>query len=131
MSAKMDFLIANMLSHSFFKLKESVLLVELLRHIGIRVVLIEKLNGMESAAVDVEVYVAAVEIRSTGFPYFYFRMRGFYRFPDGLADTFALNTDFHIEESQLAYNTVSCNNGTAHTLAFLADGFVGFGTFCL
>ena len=93
--------------------------------------LIEKLNGMESAAVDVEVDIPSVEIRGAGFPHFYLRMHRFYRFPDGLADTFTLNTHLHIEESQLAYNTISCNDGTAHTLAILADGFIGFGTFCL
>ena len=65
--------------------------------------LIEKLNGMESAAIDVEVYVAAVEIWGAGFPYFYLRMHGFYRFPDGLADSFALNTHLHIEECKLTY----------------------------
>ena len=90
--------------------------------------LVEKLNGMESAAIDVEVYVAAVEIWGAGFPYFYLRMHGFYRFPDGLADSFALNTHLHIEESQLAYNTIRGNDGTAHTLAILADGLVGFGS---
>ncbi len=93
--------------------------------------LIEKLNGMESAAIDVEVYVAAVEIRGAGFPHFYLRMHRFYRFPDGLADTFTLNTHLHIKECKFSHIAVSGNNGTAHTLAFLADGFVGFGTFCL
>jgi hypothetical protein len=36
--------------------------------------LVEELNGMESAAVDVEVDIATVEIRGTGFPDFYFGM---------------------------------------------------------
>ena len=92
--------------------------------------LIEKLNGMESAAIDVEVYVAAVEIWGAGFPYFYLRMHGFYGFPDGLADSFALNTHLYIEECKFTHIAVSCNDGTAHTLAILADSFVGFGTFC-
>jgi len=48
--------------HSFLKLEESIFLIKLLRHIGIWVMLIEKLNGMESAAIDVEVYVAAVGV---------------------------------------------------------------------
>ncbi len=46
--------------HSFLKLKQTILLIKLLRHIGVRVMLIEKFNGMESAAVDVEVDIAAV-----------------------------------------------------------------------
>ena len=54
--------------HSFLKLEQSVLLVELVWHIGVRVMLIEKLNGMESAAVDVEMNIATVEIRGAGFP---------------------------------------------------------------
>ena len=58
---------------------------------------------MESAAVDVEVDIPAVEIRGTGFPYFYLRMHRLYGFPDGLADTFALNTHLHIEECKLTY----------------------------
>ena len=52
----------------------------------------QELNGMESAAVDVEVDIPAVEKRGTGFPYFYLRMHRLYGIPDGLADTFALNT---------------------------------------
>ena len=75
------------LFHSFLKLKESVLLVKLLRHVRVWVMLVEKLNGMESAAVDIEVDVATVEIRDASFPHFYLRMHGFYRFPDGLSDT--------------------------------------------
>ena len=93
--------------------------------------LIEELNGMETAAVDVEVDIPAVEVRGAGFPYLYFGMHGLYGFPDGLANTFALDTHLYIKESQFAHIAVSGNNGTAHTLAILADGFVSFGTFCL
>ena len=53
---------------------------------------------MEATAVDVEVDISAVEIWGAGFPYFYLRMHGFYGFPDGLADSFALNTHLYIEE---------------------------------
>ena len=84
--------------HSFLKLKQPVLLVELLWHIGVRVMRVEELNSMESAAVDVEVDIPAVEIRGTGFPYFNLWMHGLYSLPDGLADTFALNTHLYIEE---------------------------------
>ena len=82
--------------HSFLKLKQPVLLVELLWHIGVRVMLVEELNSMESAAVDVEVDIATVEIRGAGFPHFYLWMHGLYGFPDGLANAFALNTHCHI-----------------------------------
>ena len=75
----------------FFKLKQSVLLVKLLRHIGVWMMLVEELNGMESAAVDVEVDIPTVEIRGTGFPYFNLWMHGLYSLPDGLADTYAIN----------------------------------------
>ena len=91
-------------NHSLFKLKKSILLVELLRHIGVWMMLIEaldlwslategtqELNGMESAAVDVEVDIPAVEIRGAGFPHLYLWMHGLYGFPDGLADTYAIN----------------------------------------
>ena len=60
--------------------------------------LIEELNGMESAAVDVEVDIPTVEIRGAGFPHLYLRMHRLYSLPDGLADTFALNTHLYIEE---------------------------------
>ena len=40
--------------------------------------------------------IATVEIRGAGFPYLYLRMYGFYGFPDGLAETLALNTLLHI-----------------------------------
>ena len=106
-------------------------LVKLLRHIGIRVMLIEELNGMKTATVDVEVDVAAVEIRGAGFPRLYFWMHGFYGFPDGLAETLALNTHLYIKESQFTHIAVSGNDGTAYSLAILVDGFVCFGTFCI
>ena len=86
---------------------------------------------MEATAVDVEVDIPSVEIRGAGFPHFYLRMHGFYGFPDGLADSFILNTHLHIKECKFSHIAVSGNDGTAHTLAILADGFVGFGTFCL
>ena len=78
-------------------------MVELVWHIGVRVMLIEKLNGMESAAVDVEMDIPAVEIRGAGFPDFYVWMHGLYGFPDGLADAFALNAHLHIEKCKLTY----------------------------
>ena len=39
------------------------------------------LNGMEIAAVDVEMDIPTVEIRGAGFPYLYLRMYGLYGFP--------------------------------------------------
>ena len=82
--------------HPFLKLKQSVLLVKLLRHIGVWMMLVEELNGMESAAVDIKMDIPAVEIRGAGFPHFYLWMHGLYGFPDGLANAFALNAHFHI-----------------------------------
>ena len=58
----------------------------------------QELNDMESAAVDVKVDIAAVEIRGAGFPDFYLWMHGLYGSPYGLADSFTLNTHFHVEE---------------------------------
>ena len=81
---------------SFLKLKQTILLVKLFWHIGVWMMFVEKLNGMETAAIDVEVDIAAVEIWGTGFPHFYLWMHGLYGFPDGLADAFALNAHFHI-----------------------------------
>ena len=54
-------------------------------HIGVRMMLVEELNGMESAAVDVEVEIPAVEIWGAGFPDFNLWMHGLYGFPDGQA----------------------------------------------
>ena len=67
--------------YSLFKLKQPVLLPKLLWHIGVWVMLVEKLYGMETAAIDVEMDIAAVEIRGAGFPHFYLWMHGFYGFP--------------------------------------------------
>lgn len=106
-------------------------MVKLLRHVGIRVMLIEELNGMESAAVDIKMDIPAVEIRGAGFPDFYLWMHGLYGFPDGLADTFALNAHFYIEECKFTHSAISGNDGTAYTLAIFIDGLVCFGTFCL
>ena len=58
----------------------------------------QELNGMESATVDVEVDIPAVEIRGAGFPHFYLWMHILYGFPDGLANPFALNAHLHVEE---------------------------------
>ena len=63
----------------------------------------QELNGMESAAVDVEVDIPTVEIRGAGFPHLYLRMHRLYGFPDGLTNTFALDTHLHIEECKLTY----------------------------
>ena len=59
---------------------------------------IEKLYGMESAAVYVEMDISAVEIRGAGFLHLYLWMHGLYGSPDGLADALTLNTYFHVEE---------------------------------
>ena len=60
--------------------------------------LVEKFNGMESAAVDVEVNIPTVEIRCAGFPHLYLRMHRLYSLPDGQANALALNTHLYIEE---------------------------------
>ena len=78
-------------------------MVELVWHIGVWMMLIEELNGMESAAVDIKMDIAAVEIRGAGFPDFYVWMHGLYGFPYDLTDTFALNTHLHIEKCKLTY----------------------------
>jgi len=57
-------------------------------------VLTDKFNRMESAAIDVEMDVATVKIRDAGFPLFYLWVRGRYGFPNSLADVLALNTYF-------------------------------------
>jgi hypothetical protein len=60
--------------------------------------LIEELNGMESAAVDIKMDIPAVEIRGAGFPHFNLWMHSLYGFPDGLANALALDTHLYIEE---------------------------------
>ena len=52
--------------HSFLELEQAVFLVKLFGHIRVGVVLVEELDGMEAAAVDVKVNVTAVEIRGAG-----------------------------------------------------------------
>ena len=71
--------------------------------------LVEKLNGMESAAVDVEVNVPSVKIRSTSFPYHRLWMHSLDSLPNGLSDALTLNTNLHIEKCQFASMLISFN----------------------
>ena len=116
----------------FLKLKQPVLLVKLLWHVWVWMMLVEELNGMESTAVNVEVDVATVEIRSAGFPHLRLRMQYLDGFPDGLSDALALNAYLHIEECQFIMVSfiVDYHNGTAHTQTIFIDSFVGFSTIC-
>ena len=84
---------------------------------------------MEAAAVDIEVDVAAVKIGGAGLPHHNLRVHRLDSIPNGLADALALDTDFHIEEGQLAmmFGAVNGDNGTSHALAVDIDSFVGLG----
>ena len=81
-------------------------------------VLIEELDGMESAAVDVKVNVPSVEVRRTGFPYLRLWMHSLDSLPNGLSDALTLNTNLHKEKCQFASMLISFNdnNSTTHTL---------------
>ena len=92
-------------------------MVELVWHMGVRVMHVEELNGMESAAVDIKMDIPAVEIRGAGFPNFYLRMHRLDGLPDGLSDALTLNTDLHIEKCQFASMLVSFNNDDSTTHA--------------
>ena len=132
------------------------LLRQLFGHVLVGVMFVEELDGMEAAAVDVEVDVAAVEIRSACLPQFNLGMHCLDAFPDCLTDAPALYTHLHIEERQLTYGlllsrlgraqaslallsllhqftfmrrVVDGNDGTAHTLAVDIDSLIGFGAF--
>ena len=48
------------LLYFLLKLKQTVRLVELLGHIGVGMVIVEKLDGMKATAIDIEMDVAKV-----------------------------------------------------------------------
>ena len=50
------------LFYFLLKLKQTVRLVELLGHIGVGMVIVEKLDGMKATAIDIEMDVAKVEV---------------------------------------------------------------------
>ena len=79
--------------------------------------LVEELNGMESAAVDVEMDIAAVKIRGAGFPHFYFRMQCFDSFPNCLSNTLTLHAYLHIKERQftMMFGGIDGNDDTTQT----------------
>ena len=70
---------------------------------------VEELNGMESASVDVEMDIPAVEVWGAGFPNFNLWMHRLYGFPDGLADALALNTNLYIEECKFSHIAINRN----------------------
>ncbi len=72
----------------------SVILVELLWHVWVRMMFVEELHGMETTAVDVEMDVATVEIRCACLPDADLRIHVLVGFPDGLSDALALNPTF-------------------------------------
>ena len=117
-----------MLLHSFLEFEQAVFLVEMLRHVRVGVMFIEELDSMEAAAVDVEVNVAAVEIRGAGFPYLNLGMHRLDALPDCLTDALALYAHLHIEEGQLAFGLMDREYGAAHTLTVGIDSLVSLGT---
>ena len=84
------------LFYFFLKLKQTVRLVELLGHIGVGMVIVEKLDGMKATTVDIEMDVAKVEVRCACLPDFSLWMECFDGFPDGLTNAFALYAHLHI-----------------------------------
>ena len=84
------------LFHSFLEFEQAVFLVKLTWHVRVRMALIEELDGMEAATVDVEVNVAAVEIRGAGLPHLNLGMHRLDGFPYRLADALALYTHLDV-----------------------------------
>ena len=95
--------------------------------------LVEELNGMETAAVDVEVDVTAIKIWSAGFPDFRFGMYSLDGFPNGLPDAYTLYAHLHIEESQFAVVgfMIDSDNGTSLSLTISINCFISFSIFCI
>ena len=89
--------------HSFLEFEQAVFLVKLLGHVRVGVMFVEELDGMEAAAVDIEVDVAAVEIRGACLPQFNLGMHCLNALPDCLTDALALYAHLHIEESQYTF----------------------------
>lgn len=116
------------LFYFLLKLKQTVRLVELLGHIGVGMVIVEKLDGMKATAIDIEMDVAKVEVWRACLPNLSLWMERFDGFPDGLTNAFTLYAHLHIKKRQLApmLFLVNGDDGTAHTLAVSIDCLVGF-----
>ena len=117
-----------MLLYFLLKLKQTVCLIELFRYVRVGMVIVEKLDGMKTTAIDIEMDVAKVEVRCACLPDFSLRVQCFDGFPDGLTNTFALYAHLHIEKCQLASMLflVNGNDGTTHALAVSIDCLIGF-----
>ena len=117
-----------MLLYFLLKLKQTVCLIELFRHVRVGMVIVEKLDGMKATAIDIEMDVAKVEVWRACLPNLSLWMERFDGFPDGLTNAFALYAHLHIEKCQLApmLFLVNGDDGTAHTLAVSIDCLVGF-----
>ena len=71
--------------------------------------LVPKLHDMESAAVDIEMYVALLEIRGDGLPNLDFRMHPLDRLPCSLADALAMGVGIHKKQFQLSFSDFLVN----------------------
>ena len=82
--------------HSCWELR--IVALKLIRREIARMMLVEILHNMESAAVDVEMDIPCFKVGRERFPDRYLRMQCLYRAPCGIAYSFAV--DFRLYEQQ-------------------------------
>ena len=120
------------LFQSLLKSEHSVrkLLIRLLYYIGIvgiGMMVVEKLNNVKPASIDVKVNIAFLKVWCNGFPYCHFRVQLFHSTPRGVADAFAMRFWGDKQEIEIAHLTLYFDYDTANRLPILHDS-IGFTT---
>ena len=84
--------------------------------IRIGMMAVEILHDVETAAVDIEVDVALIEIGCVGFPDRHFGVQLFDKAPGGITDALAVNLGVDKQQLQFAAPAFHADNGTADLL---------------
>lgn len=96
---------------------------------GVGVVLVEELDDVEAAAVDVEVDVALLEVGGQRLPHLYLGVQALHLAPGGIAGAAAVGVGVGEEQRELALAPlgVEGDDHSAHA-ALVGDDEVGLGT---
>lgn len=128
-----SFIFVNLnLTHTLLKSKYTLIAVtdKIVRCIGHRVFLIEKLCNMKSANIYIKVNVTLVKVGCAGFPYLCIRIHLLQFKPDLFADAFTLNAILYKQQIKMVMLCffIDDNNSTAHNFT-VNNGFICSSTF--
>lgn len=105
--------------HTLFKPKHSIgelFINTAVKSISHRMVTVEELNDMKTAAIDVKVDIPRFKIRRYRFPNLDLRIHSFDLTPSGVTDTFAVSLRRYKQYFQLAVIAVDFQNNPANLL---------------